>query len=247
MAHIQDQAICIRHQEWSETSEIVVLMTEQHGKVRGLAKGAKRTSPSSVERFSGGIALLTRGEIVGVLRTSTELATLTEWDLQDDYPHLRRSLEAQRLALYVADVTHALMADQDPHPRTYAALRGFLEASAEPHRRPGALLRFQWELLDDAGFRPELRADVHSGEVLPEQASYGFDPTGGGLTLDPTRSAWQVRAETVQLLRELAESGQGAAPETAIQRANRLLCVYVRAILDQELPTMAAVLREDRP
>ncbi len=73
-------------------------MTETHGKVRGLAKGSKRTSPSHMQRFSGGIELLTRGEIVATTKPTTELATLTEWDLQDDYHYLRRDLRLSSLA-----------------------------------------------------------------------------------------------------------------------------------------------------
>src|SRR5690606_38853363 len=99
MPRFKDQAICIRHFDWSETSQIVALLTEQHGKIRAVAKGAKRTSPSSVQRYSGGIELLTLGQAVGLIKSSTDLANLTEWDLQEPFSHLRRNLEAQRLSL----------------------------------------------------------------------------------------------------------------------------------------------------
>ena len=36
MPRFKDQAICIRHFEWSETSQVVALLTQEHGKVRGL-------------------------------------------------------------------------------------------------------------------------------------------------------------------------------------------------------------------
>lgn len=244
MPRFKDQAICIRHIEWSETSQLVVLMTGRHGKVRGLAKGSKRTSPSSVQRFSGGIELLTRGEILGVLRPSTELATLVEWDLQDDYHHLHTDLAAQRLAMYAGDVVNAVMADQDEHPRTFAALRTLLESLRDPAGRSAALLRFQWEFLDDAGYRPELNRDVHGDAALPKLDAYTFDPHAGGLTQRSGATEWRVRRQTVELLRAVAAGGPAdAANAETIERANRLLCVYLRAILDQELPTMRLVLR----
>ena len=246
MARFKDQAICIRHIEWSETSQLVVLMTEQHGKVRGLAKGSKRTSPSAVQRYSGGIELLTRGEIVGMLRSTSELATLIEWDLQDDHYHLRIDFQAQRLAAYAADVVNAFMAEQDQHDRTYRALRRFVESlrEREAARRHAALLRFHWELLDDAGYRPELWHDVHGGMDLPAADAYSFDPHGGGLTARNGIGDWRVRRQTVQLLRALArgEMADLQADPEAVGRANRLLCVYLRAILDKELPTMQVVL-----
>jgi DNA repair protein RecO (recombination protein O) len=122
MPRLKDQAICIRLFDWSETSQIVALLTEHHGKVRGLAKGSKRTSPGAVARFSGGIEMLTQGQIVWISKPSVELATLTEWDLQNPYRHLRQDLTAQRLSLYAADLTGALLAEHDPHPNVFAAL-----------------------------------------------------------------------------------------------------------------------------
>ena len=102
MARFKEDAICIRYLDWSETSQIVVLLTREHGKLRGLAKGSKRTSPGALARYSGGIELLTLGQVVGLTKPTSELATITEWDLQDPYPHLRRDLSAQHLGLYAA-------------------------------------------------------------------------------------------------------------------------------------------------
>lgn len=247
MPRFKDQAICIRHFDWSETSQIVALLTEHHGKIRAVAKGAKRTSPSSVQRYSGGIELLTLGQAVGIIKPTTELATLTEWDLQQPYWYLRQDLEAQQLSLYAADLVNALLADRDDHPASFHALREFLEALRDPTGRQAALLRFQWRILTDSGYRPELNRDVERDEPLTPAASYIFDAQAGGLTtqLGSQRTSWKVRRETVELLRRVAQNDvddlRDADPQ-AIGRANRLLCVYARSILDRELPTMAFVL-----
>jgi len=245
MPRFKDQAICIRHFDWSETSQVVLLLTEHHGKVRAVAKGARRSSPSSVQRYSGGIELLTLGQAVGLLKQTSDLANLTEWDLQQPYWHLRRDLQAQRLALYGADLINALLADRDPHPAVFTALRDFLEALAQPSGRDAALLCFQWRVLEDCGYQPELQRDVRSDEALREARSYTFDAPGGGLTAGQAddRTAWKVRAETVALLRRLVRGEAiAAADRQALERANRLLCVYARAILDRQLPTMEYVL-----
>ncbi len=244
MPRFKDQAVCIRHLDWSESSQIVSLLTESHGKVRGLAKGAKRMSPGCIARFSGGIDLLTGGQIVATTRPSAELATLTEWDLQDPYPHLHEQLGALRLAMYAADVCNALLADLDPHPEVHAALCQFLRRLADPAAHGGALLRFQWSLLDACGYRPDLDLDVVSNETLPARATYTFEPTRGGFTATSpavARDVWGVRRETVELLRTAA-AGTATGTARSIQRANRLLCAYVRMLLDRQLPTMAFIL-----
>ncbi|MCX5661934.1 MAG: DNA repair protein RecO [Planctomycetota bacterium] len=261
MPRIKDLAICLRLLDWSETSQIVALLTHDHGKVRGVAKGSKRLTPSSVARYSGGIELLTRGEIVGIVRPTSDLATLVEWDLQEPYHHLRGDLDAQRLAFYAADLANAFLADHDPHPRVFDCLSDLLAALAQPTAQPAArdaaLLLYQWRLLEDCGYRPELSRDARTGDDLPDRASYSFAPGAGGFTAQDVvgessdhrgPGPWRVRRETLDLLRRLAADPRSImddnAPAAAAlhRRANRLLCVYARAILDRELPTMPFVL-----
>ncbi len=243
MPRFKDQAICIRHIDWSETSQVVVLLTAEHGKLRGLAKGSKRLSPSSVQRFSGGIELLTLGQVVAVTKRTAELATLTEWDLQDDFHFLRRDLRGQQLAMYAADLSNAMLADEDAHPGAFVAVSEFLHALSDEDGRAAALLRFQWALLLDAGFRPELETDVRGGGELGKVRAYTFDPIAGGLTVEKGVADWRVRRQTVKLLRRLsAGEAIDEADADSVGRANRLLCVYARAILDKELPTMRIVL-----
>lgn len=238
MARLIEQAVCIRYLDWSQTSQIVVLLTEHHGKLRGLAKGSKRLSPSSVQKFSGGIELLTVGQVVASVRPSRELATITEWDLLDDCLHLRKDLHRQRLALYAADLVNALLLDGDPHVHTFNAMRHLLEALRD--RDPDAeLARFQWALLCDVGYRPQLERDVHGDAPLPAAATYTFDPRAGGLTTRRGVGDWRVRRATVELMRQ---GIWDTADAETLRRANRLMCSYVRAMIDRELPTMRYVL-----
>ncbi|MEM6853161.1 MAG: recombination protein O N-terminal domain-containing protein [Planctomycetota bacterium] len=261
MPRFKDQAICIRDLDWSESSQVVVLLTQTRGKVRGIAKGSRRMSPSGIARFSGGIDLLTAGEVVATTRPSSELAAITEWDLQANFFQLRRDLRGQRVGMYAADLCNALLADEDPHPVVFGWLRGLLESlCASPGgdvrgsmraeaRTPGieaALLRFQWGVLEDLGYKPELEQDVRRGGELGRVKTYTFDPKAGGLTSEMgivSGGDWRVRGETVAALRAVAGNQDlGAVEVQTLERANRLLCVYVRTILDKELPTMSVVL-----
>lgn len=246
MPRYTDLAICIRDLDWSETSQVVVLLTQNHGKVRALAKGSRRQSPSAVARFSGGINLLNLGQAIFSTRPTTQLAAMTEWDLRADHHHLRTHLPAQWSAMYAADLTHALLADEDPHTGAFAALATLLDELARPAHVSAALLRFQWVLLGEVGYRPELDHDVADGGALPLAKTYSFDPRLGGLTARNgiRDERWRVRRETVELLRKVAGEPNAnlLADAETINRANRLLCTYARALLDKELPTMRLVL-----
>src|SRR5262245_29673755 len=140
MPTIVDNAVCIRTWDFSETSQTVSLFTREHGIIRGLAKGAKREKGP----FSGGPDVLTRGEGAPIVKPTKELANITAWHLQDLFPWLRRSLPANRAAMYMADLVHHMLIDHDPHPRVFDGFAEALSAMSEAAAVEPALLRWQW-------------------------------------------------------------------------------------------------------
>ncbi len=256
MPTLVDQAIVIRVAEFSETSQTATLFLRDHGLIRGLAKGSRREK----SRFSGGIEALTRGEIVAITKATTDLATLTEWDLQEVYWAVRRDLTAHRAGLYMADILQHAITDHDPHAALFDTMDSALRSLAQPGGHARAVLGFQWALLSETGYRPRLDADARAGAPLATATTYGFDAQAGGLVADPgnarprpspgntpgpTRSAslWRVRSDTVEVLRRL-EAGsppdQLGSPET-IDRAGRLLAAYLTQIMGRDLGTREAL------
>lgn len=246
MPTITDNAICIRRWDFSETSQTVSLFTQHHGILRGLAKGAKREKGD----FSGGMDILTRGEVVAITKPGKDLSTLTAWHLQDMYRHLRISLPANRAALYMADLIHHMLIDHDPHPRVFDAMDKSLVAMIDPAAIEPALLTVQWRVLDEAGYLPELNRDAETGAQLPSNtATLGFSTAAGGVVADtappgtPSSPAapgkWRVRRETIEVLRHAASGDDlSLCPAEALRRANRLLAVHCRQIIGSEPPAM---------
>jgi DNA repair protein RecO (recombination protein O) len=250
---IIDVGVCIRHWDWSETSQTVSVVTRQHGLIRAIAKGSKRRDA----RFSGGLEVATLGELGAILKPGPGVALLTAWDLRETFTPIRRSLSAFHAAMFLLDLVYHTVVERDPHPRMFDALVESLGAlGAGPRADRAAVLRFQWINLDDAGYRPELGADVATGEPLAPARAYGFAPHLGGLTTDPGddgsrpggRLTWRVRAETVEVLRALAGGApvDPAAPGHAPERASRLLFAYVREVIGRDLPA-AGPLFGNRP
>jgi DNA repair protein RecO (recombination protein O) len=241
---ITDNAVVIRRWDFSETSQTVSLFTREHGIIRGLAKGSKRAKAS----FSGGLDLLNEGEIVAIVKPGRDLATLTAWHLRLPHRVLHENLHANRLALYMADLIHHMLIDHDPHAGVFDALSAALALiDDDASRAEIALLRLQWVVLSEAGYRPELQRDARSGEALSdERATMFFSSHAGGVVqvvaqteasdgLSERPGVWRVRAETIALLRDLADSRNisSAMPET-LRRANRLLAAHAREIIGSE-------------
>ena len=61
MPLIRDTAVVLGRLDYSETSQVIVLLTREHGKVRAIAKGIKR---GTKQRFAAGIDLLEIGSVV---------------------------------------------------------------------------------------------------------------------------------------------------------------------------------------
>lgn len=237
-----DEGICIRQWDWSETSQTVSIFTKNLGLVRAIAKGSKRPKAA----FSGGIELLTRGRLGILLKPTTELGTLTEWDLLQTFPALRTSLRAHQAGLYAADLVHHALQPHDPHPVLYEALVGVLThlgttAEGEPRAWVEVgLVRLQWAVLVETGYRPVLERDVATGGRLDEEAAaYRFDPELGGVRGDVDgESGWRVRAETIRALAGVVTGNAEEVDAGTLERCNRLLASYLRHLLGVEPKTM---------
>lgn len=238
MPSLTDEAVCIRHWDFSETSQTVSLLCREHGILRGLAKGAKRVGG----RFSGGIDLLTRGQVVAIVKGGRDLATITDWTLLRTYRSLRQDLEANRSAFYLADLIGRLFAPADPHPRLYDALVTGLEALETPGTAAAVVLRFQWIALVESGQQPQLELPPGVGATLaflPGEARFAASGEKGG---------WKVRRPTAELLVDLAADPSiasiariaAADPET-VRRANRFLATFLRESLQTEPFAMRAL------
>ncbi len=237
MPTISDYAICIRRWDFSETSQTVSLFTRESGIIRGLAKGAKREKG----KFSGGFDLLTLGQVVAIVKPGRDLATLTEWDLQDTNRHLRANLKVNKTALYIADLIHHMLTDHDPHQVLFDQLRETLDRMRHLSEVDVNLLHFQWNLLDEAGYRPQLDHDVETGAQLDgEVQTLAFSPASGGVVADTGAGGrWRVRAETVHILRQVAAGTLlESADPSIVERSNRLLAAYFRELIGSEPAAM---------
>lgn len=233
MPTITDTAICIRRWDYSEFSQTVSLFGRDHGITRGLVKGAKRARGS----FSGGLDLLTCGEVVAIIKPGRDLATVTQWHLLETYPALRQRLDANRAGLYMADLIHLMLVEHDPHPALFEALR---TALGNLDDAPRTLLGFQWKLLCETGYRPRLDTDAQTGRALPQEGpNLAFSPSAGGAVADTgAADRWRVRRRTIDLIRAIAAGKPcGGEDRKLVEHANRLLAAYIRELLGNEPKT----------
>lgn len=240
MPTISDNAICIRRWDFSETSHTVLLFCREIGLLRGLAKGAKR--PKST--FSGGFDVLTRGQVVAIVKPTGDLATITEWHLEQVYSRCRSVLYVNRICLYMIDLLQHALTERDPHEGAFVLLIELLDDIEAGGAADAALLRWQLGLLEECGYRPELARDAETGETLPtDTKAAAFSSRHGGVVADTGQNdRWRVRRETIELL-QLVQAGKLPikAEPSLVRRGNSLLAAHWREVLGRQLSTMPAL------
>jgi recombinational DNA repair protein (RecF pathway) len=240
MPAVFDLGVCVRHWDWSETSQTVSIFTRGRGIVRGIAKGARREHAA----FSGGIELLTVGEvglIVKPTRGEAHLTTLTSWDVREHFVMPRRSLASFNVGMAMADAVQRSMQEFDPHLRSFDALVDALRGIERGEPPNLCLVRFLWELANDLGYGLNVARDVRTGEPLEgggKPETVWFLPPEGGFTQTREEKGWGTRWQTVEGLRAIERGEPLANPE----RAAKLLGSYLTFVVEAEIPALQSVL-----
>jgi len=176
----RDRAICLRKIDYSETSQILLLLTREHGLLRVIAKGAHRRTKAGASKFDGGVDLLDVGDAVFIFDPAKELNLLTEWGLREGHLELRGNLRAVYLAQYAAELVALLFQEHDPHPQLFDRLAQTLPELATP-RAEETFLAFELDLLRESGYLPELSRCGECGQPVGEGEHAYFSADRGGV------------------------------------------------------------------
>src|SRR5262245_24583033 len=139
MATEKSRAIVLKVVEFSETSCVVTLFTEDFGKVGALAKGARRAKSP----FEGALDLLALVRIVFLHKSSEALDLLTEARLERRFRCAQRDLARLYAGYYVAELLAELTEPGDPHRELFQAADATLFALDHDAPLPETVLRLE--------------------------------------------------------------------------------------------------------
>ena len=202
------RGLVLRKIDYSETSQVIHLFTEDFGKVHGIAKGSKRKKTS----FYGPLDLLSLYEITLIAKTSGQLDLLTGAHLIEDFLPLRREFDRFCAASYVAEFVEPLTAQGQPIRKLYALMIQTLNQLVREENIRRTLFSFELKALVHLGYLPRLEECGSCKSAIRANQAF-FSPRDGGVVClrcqarDPMRVL--IHRESLRAAQTLARDGDG--------------------------------------
>jgi DNA repair protein RecO (recombination protein O) len=175
--------IVIGRRALGESDRLVTFYTREFGKVRGVAKSARR--PRS--RFGSGLELFTQGQLLFFETERSGLVQVDHFDIVRPFVGVREDLERLGQGAWVVECLDRLSAERDPHAALYGLLVRTLRALETASRPARVAFCFAHRAVDLLGYRLRLDRCLGCGQSFTGPARLDF--SAGGLLCAACASA----------------------------------------------------------
>lgn len=233
------EAVVLRHNDWGEADRILSLYTLELGKIRVVAKGARKLrsrKAGHLEPFTRVALLLARGR---------DMPIVTQAETQDAYLSLREDFLKTTYAAHVVELLDRFTYEEGENPAVYRLLVNTLERLDSALPPETTVHYFRIRLLDSLGYRPQFfQCSVCSKDIQP--VSQYFSAEQGGV-LCPNCGPQQpgarpISVDTLRYFRHFQRSNFSEALKARLSMTiNRemedLIEYYLTYILERGLNT----------
>lgn len=193
MSLYRDSAVVLRNYKLGESDRIIVMMTSEHGKVRAVAKGIRKTK----SRFGARLEPLSHIDVQ--LYKGRNLDIVTQVELINSSNLLHRDLDRLLQGISMLEAVDQIAIDRVPAPYLYRMLVGAINELSK-HASPIVLAAFYWKLLAAEGVTPEIERCVgcqSDGDLV------AFDLLEGGAQCRSCRTGVSITPQALELLRQI--------------------------------------------
>lgn len=248
MPTYRDRAVVLRTYKLGEADRIISMLTRDHGKVRAVARGIRRTS----SKFGGRLDPFNRVDIQLVVGRSLDVVAQVE-TLRSYSAPLRTNYSLFTAAeVMVETADHLVPIEKEPAPTQYRLLAGALRTLGEgtpDGPRPATMVLDSYLLrsLSVAGYAPDLDDCVKCGRA---GARAGFSPSLGGVVCADCQPPGtpHPNPETIEYMGALL-SGDWTATRTVapvrVREAAGLVSAFVSWHMERGLRSLPLMDRQD--
>ena len=177
MSLIRTEAIVLRNKPLGESDRLVHLFTLTHGKLKGVAKGARRAK----NRFGSALEPVTHTSLFLFERRIGGLFQIQEAEIIRSFQNLREDLNTIFYASHFLNWIDAFLPEGESRPICFHLLREFLSLLGEVKDVESLARCFEIKVLDLSGFRPRLDVCSDCGKNLERKKIYFSFLEGRGL------------------------------------------------------------------
>ena len=197
--HWSDEGIIIGTRRHGETSLIVELMTEGHGRHLGLVRGGRSRTQRPVLQAGNSVTATWRARLDEHLGNyAIEPAIFRAAKLMES--------PAGLYGLQALGGLVRLLPERDPHPQIYSALAAMVDWLDDPVLAGGMIVRFELRMLEELGFGLDLESCVATG--TNDDLAYVSPKSGRAVS----RSAGDPYRERMLALPAFLLGAHGARP-----------------------------------
>jgi DNA repair protein RecO (recombination protein O) len=244
-SNFKTRGIVLRTIDYSESDRIVSFITEESGKMTGIAKGARK----SQKRFSNTLEPFTCLSLVLSKKKGGKMAFIEEATIVDHYPAIRGDLEKTLTASYFMDLIDQFILEGKRSPDLFHLICNFLVLLEKEKFADNMVRFFELRFLRLVGYEPVLDRCTVCNKPLQASLAYYFSPSTGGIRCSPCsdhQGAIDGIPIAVGTVRTLL-LGKDSDPaflnrifmtEQCSQECRRLLSKFIRYLLGKELKSL---------
>ena len=176
-----EPAFVLHSRSYRETSILAYVLTEQHGVVHMICRGAKKKSNNVIQPFTKMLLSWSgRGELVSLNKMELEYSRYTQ------------NFRAQVQCFYLHELILRLMPKMSPAPELFQLYEDTLRAMSKDPQREDVLRLFEIQLLDIIGHPLHLAFDCESEQEIDQLAHYLYEPDLGPSVCKSTKGQWNI-------------------------------------------------------
>lgn len=242
MALYRDQAVVIRTQKLGEADRIVTLFSREHGRIRAVAKGVRRTK----SKFG---ARLEPGSYVDIqLYTGKTFDVVTQVESLENFGDaISHDYQKWTIASAILEAAERFTSNEgEPALQQFLLLTGALKALTHESHDPSLILdAYLLRSLSIAGYAPSMTICSRCEAAGPHKY---FSLVGGGsvcINCKPSASA-TPSVETLKLMSDLLTGDWESADSSDVRHrreASGLVAAYLQWHLERGLRSLPMVER----
>jgi DNA repair protein RecO (recombination protein O) len=183
MAQQVTQAIVLHTTDYGELDRIASLYTREFGRIRAIAKNAKR----SQRRFGSSLEPFTHVDAFLVVREHQGLVRLERCECIAAFPELARSIHTVAYGHYLLELVQLLTPERQHGPGIFELLLHFIGMLRDNAFRKELIPVFELRLFALLGYQPQLGHCVICRQPFTLAHTYRFSVQRGGIVCSACR------------------------------------------------------------